>query len=133
MNDIAAKMARWLIFSVIIALVPLVFAFVNAQMKNVQADWTTTLGNGELLIVIAAICAGAVGELFGSSNRFKVSKIVAGGSTVVVLIFSALVFASIEPAGAATVAQKGVIATASIYLFLFAIGCCASCIVLSET
>jgi hypothetical protein len=72
------KFLRWVIFGVIVAVVPLVFAYVNLMVKGTP-DLVKVLGGGELLIVISAICAGGVGELIGSGDEYQTAKIISGG------------------------------------------------------
>ena len=127
------KLIRWMIFGVLIALVPLTFSYVALFMKGAP-NLAKVLGNGELLIVISAFCAGGVGELLGSGEEYPIAKTVAGGFTLLVLIMSALVFVSVvdsKLAGAAY--HENTVATVSYVMFAFGFISCASCVGLSET
>jgi hypothetical protein len=124
------KLLRWAIFGVIVALVPLAFAYVSL-MLNGTPDLSKVLGNGELLIVVSAICAGGVGELIGSGNEYQAWKIISGGLTVVVLILSALLFANVIDHKGGTY-NENTVEYISLSMFVFGVLSCGSCISLSE-
>jgi hypothetical protein len=127
------KVLRWFMFGVLISLLPLAYTYENLVIKSQPVDMAKVVGNGELLIIVWALCAGAIGELFGSTADYKWFKIVSGGLTLIVLIMSALLFASIAEARVEHTAVNDVeIVWNSKILFLFGIVSCASCLVLSE-
>jgi hypothetical protein len=128
------KIARWAFFAVLVSLLPLVYSYENLLVKSQTATLAKVLGNGELLIIVWALCAGAIGELFGGTTNYRVAKIVAGGLTLLVLIFSALLFASVAEARVSGIPldELNLVAT-SIRLLIFGLICCASCVALSET
>ena len=129
----ANKVSRWLIFGVLISLVPLFWSYENLIIKAQPASMAKILGNGELLIIVWALCASSLGELFGSDSGYKGFKIVSGGLTLIVPITSALLFASITEARVEGVkVDDGAIVTTSLLLFLFGIFSCSSCVILSE-
>lgn len=133
MSGVWIKVLRWALFGVLVSLLPLVYSFANLHIKSQAATWTKVLGGGELLIVVWALCAAAIGELFGSSANFKISKIVSGGFTLLILIFSALMFASVAEAkvSGAKLDDASIVLT-SFLLLIFATVSCGSCVALSE-
>jgi hypothetical protein len=57
------KVLRWFIFGVLISLLPLAYTYENLTIKSQPAEMTKVVGNGELVIIVWALCAGALGEL----------------------------------------------------------------------
>ena len=133
MPALLVKVLRWGLFSVFVSLLPLLYSYANLHIRSQPASWAKVLGGGELLIIVWVLCAGAVGELFGSSANFKASKIAAGGLTLLVLIFSALLFASVAEAKVSNIKLDDTSLVAmSLWLLGFATVSCGSCIALSE-
>jgi hypothetical protein len=127
------KVLRWFIFGVLISLIPLAYTYENLVIKSQPVDMAKVVGNGELLIIVWALCAGALGELFGSSADYKWFKIVSGGFTLIILIMSALLFASIAEARVERAQiNDGAVVLNSMMLFAFGVMSCAGCLVLSE-
>jgi hypothetical protein len=109
------KVLRWLLFGVIVSILPLVFAYLVLLMNPNPAPGSITpkvtgasavLGNGELLVVTWVLAASAIGEVIGGDEGkgwFEGRgwlKIVSGGLTLIALIFAALFFAAIAEARA---------------------------------
>ena len=139
------KVLRWLLFGVIVSILPLVFAyFVLLMNPNPTAGSNVTgmsavLGNGELLVVTWVLAAGAIGEVIGSDEGkgwFKGRgwlKIVSGGLTLIVLIFATLFFAAIAEARAVNVkVEDSFVSTSSIDLFLISLVPCFICVASTE-
>src|SRR4051794_697493 len=79
MDSTSVKLLRWLIFNVIVALLPLGFA----ALLLVAKPWdparkgsisTIVLGTGELLLISTAIAAEAIGDLIASDKSNKSYK-----------------------------------------------------------
>lgn len=128
------KLLRWAVFGVSVPLLPLLCSYVFLFVKAQPVTWSKILGNGELLVIVWALCAGAIGELFGSSANFRHFKIVSGGFTLIILIFAALMFAGVAEAklAGAGIDEARLVWTSSIVLLFGLVGC-GSCILLSET
>jgi hypothetical protein len=128
------KLSKWVLFGVIVSIVPLAYSYLNLLIKSKPATLQQILGGGELLIVVSAMCAGAVGEMIGTKSTFVFFKLVSAGSTIVILILSTLTFATVTEARSsqAPVLDLSVVETTSLFLFAFGILTCASCIALSE-
>jgi hypothetical protein len=129
------KVARWIIFGVIVSILPLIFSYVSIIFRSRPATLTAVLGNGELLVVLWPLCAAAIGELFGSDGNpdLAVYQVISGGSATVILIVSTLLFAFVTNAKVdhASINENMIIGT-SIGLFVFGIGACFGCVYLSE-
>ncbi len=89
---------RWIIFSVIIALMPLVFNVLRGVIKGQGIDIVQVFSEGELLLVSAAIAAGSLGQLFGGGSSHGVAKLISGGSCTIILMLTSLCFAYISGA-----------------------------------
>lgn len=92
------KVVHWLIFGVVMALVPFAAAFFGDVDRGVKLHSATLFGKGELLIVAAVIAAGAIGDLFGTEVREtrKVPKLIVLGFCVISLVATSLWFADIS-------------------------------------
>ncbi|MGB0386039.1 MAG: hypothetical protein ACPGWR_14630 [Ardenticatenaceae bacterium] len=88
----------WLIFSVTIALLPLIFDMVveTFLIKESSIEWTRILARGELLIVSVAIGSDAIGRIIGSKKASDVLRIGAAGACFALIIFSSLLFAYVS-------------------------------------
>lgn len=89
------RLLSWFIFSFLIGVIPIVFSFASLLNKGLDASLTAVIGKGELFIFIAAISAGAIGELFSENIKNKTSAILAGGATLIILLLTALQYADI--------------------------------------
>ncbi len=88
------NLLKWVIFSVILALIPLGISFLNEMMDDSVLPWLATgkvvLSGGELLLVAAAIAADAVGDLIGSGKDDRTLKILSGGACVLLILVASL-------------------------------------------
>jgi len=134
MSASAVKTLRWVFFGVMISLLPLFYSYQSLTIRSQVASWDKIIGNGELLVIIWALCAGAIGELFGATPNYAISKVISGAAALLVLILSALLFADVTGARAAGAKiDEVVVVSTSIWLLVFGIISCASCVALSET
>ncbi|MGE4043417.1 MAG: hypothetical protein AB7F35_01095 [Acetobacteraceae bacterium] len=127
------KVLRWIIFGVLVSLVPLAVAYMNLLLKGKNIGLAEVTGKGEVLLICGSLCAGALGELFGSSEKYRKRKIFVGGITLVITLFCTYFFASVEE----QLAENGVIDKAALlFLSWLALGLCIvssiSCLILSE-
>jgi hypothetical protein len=130
-----SKTMRWFLFGVIIAVLPLVISYVSLTFRphDQVVSWDKVIGNGELLVIIWAICGGAIGELFGRSKDFAIGKVIAGFATLIVLILSASLFADVAGAKVAgTKIDELAVESTSVWLLLVGIISSGGCVVLSE-
>jgi len=76
------KLLRWLIFSVLIALCPIVSNALILLTKDADASLAALVGRGELLLIVAGMCARGLGQLVaaGTGTYRKMKLIAAGGS-----------------------------------------------------
>jgi hypothetical protein len=119
---------RWLIFNVLISLLPLAFAaflLASKQAPHQESMWVSVLGGGELLLISTAIAAEAIGDLIASNEEKAVWKYISSGGCLIALIFSALWYATVRESGptqnAATIVVGSVILFAA--TFVAALSC----------
>ena len=62
MGEVAKKFLRWFFFGVLVSLVPLICSYLNLLMKHKATNFESIIGDGGLLLIVSAICAGALGE-----------------------------------------------------------------------
>lgn len=132
---------RWAIFSVIISLLPFGLSALVSFTNGTPVDWGSFLGRGELLLVAAALCAAAVGELLGTSPQFGAAKILGGGAAIIMLMIASYYFAHVSSLYATFEVQQFALAsmpnvdkigTASGWIFAFAVLASGSCVALAE-
>ena len=86
------RVLRWLIFTVIFALVPLGFHAIQILTKGPPPKipvFVEVLASGELLLISTAIAADATGDLIASGRTNQGAKFLSAGGCMLALIFSA--------------------------------------------
>ena len=137
MKRVFEKLIHWMIFSVLLALVPLVFSafrlFSRGNFSSLDASITDVLSRGELLLIAAILCAGASGEVFKSGPSFRILKTISTGGAILLLLFSALYFADVTALQLSGGHMDGsLIQQTSLQVFLASVVCSASCVALAE-
>lgn len=127
------KMVKWIIFSVLMALVPLIASALSQATRGSAPMLHELVSRGELLLITAALCARSCGELFGSNESQRVPKLVAGGATIIVMLLAAIYFSDVTASYRASASlDVVVIARTSFALYAASVLVGASCILLSE-
>jgi uncharacterized membrane protein len=67
-GGIPEKLVKWFLFSVVVALLPLIFAWLITAPKGISQ----AISKGELFIISATICAAAIGDLIGKAKKGRV-------------------------------------------------------------
>jgi hypothetical protein len=129
------KVARWFVFGIIIAVIPLIVNALSLASSMQDPTLVQVIGRGQLLLIISAIAAAAIGELIGSGNHLIVLKIFAGGGCVALLVATTYWYADIN---SKIVLQpdkfvnEQFITNASIVLFIATVVASLACVGLSE-
>ncbi len=125
------KLAKWAVFGVVIALVPIYFGMMVIFIKSQSFNFVEVIGNGELLMINAVMCAIAIGEMTGPQTTCRLRKIISMGATILILLLSAFLFAYVtdlrESSAGYSIENKNIVAELSLFFFLFgtiASGCC---------
>lgn len=132
MKSSLSKLTRWLVFTVFIALVPLLVAVLRILIHSPQPfTLQGVTEHGELLLISTAIGGAALGELIGSgTKRRPVPKIICGGATLILIMTSGMWFADI--ASASGTINTDVVSFGSLAILLFTVLSSGGCIALSE-
>lgn len=127
------RVIKWLFFSVLIALVPLIAAYLFMLIKGRNPGLDDVAGSGELFLVVIALCGAAIGDLLTSAATKAFTKLLSGGLTLVVLLLASLLYAGVSDATTSRDAlDSGWVVTISGALFLMGIVSCGCCIAVSE-
>ena len=128
-------MIEWVMFSVVIALLPLLFNLLRALGKGEGMSLSRLFSHGELLLVSAAISAAGLGHLFDAQSPAIILRVVSGGACVVVLMIASFWFADISGAWDSNPAVRlnlKVICVGSIIIFTCGVIASSCCVLLGE-
>ncbi len=128
------RLTRWAIFSVAVALLPLVFHALQLATRGKPVSVAAVTAHGELLLISVALAAAAIGDLLGSRNwTHSLSKLVSSGFCMLMLLLASFYYADICACrmGGQPI-EDAVISKVSILSYLFTLICSASCVALSE-
>lgn len=135
-HTVITKLVHWLVFSVIISLLPLIFNLITMIIYawGPGPSLLSISSRGELMLVSAGIAAKGIGELFASGRKKLIAKYVAGGGCVVVLVLSSMSFVYISTASGSGVPLDAAtrISQASAIMLGFTMLASGSCVALSE-
>jgi hypothetical protein len=126
-----AKIARWLLFSVIFSLVPILASYLLA-VANTSAGFpplATVAKHGELFLLSSALAAIGLGEVIGVNQKGQIYKIITGGFSCINIGLSTFLFVFTN--NAADLAAS-YFSSVSYWMFLFSCVVATSCVALSE-
>ena len=102
MRTVIEKVVRWLVFSVALGMVPIVFGAYRLstleQAGTLHQSLSIVVSHGELFLAAALLCGGASGEIFGSSSDYRILKTISAGAAIILLLFSAMYYADVTVA-----------------------------------
>lgn len=141
----AAKLSRWVIFTILFSLIPLCVDFFAEVIFSKGVFELSNFGrHGELYLLAAATCAVGLGEVIGVNQRFVVPKIIAAGSSLLVIAVATALYTLSASDAAKVLLHAAGTHTATDELFtkpilayspiMFVVACIlsTSCIALSE-
>ncbi|MCI0524016.1 MAG: hypothetical protein L0Y75_02035 [Acidobacteria bacterium] len=132
-QTVIEKLTLWVVFNVLIALLPFLFRFIGSKFAGRPMDWKTILSDGELLLVASAVAAGAIGELVAKGKNIVILRVLVGGGCVICLTLSSLLYAFIKAQPVTSVPpDTSAIFSYSIGLFIRTFLAGTGCIILSE-
>ncbi|MDA1191644.1 MAG: hypothetical protein O3A46_08185 [Candidatus Poribacteria bacterium] len=96
-NKLAIAYSRWMIFSVIASVIPIVLSIVwtvgrTGSLPPFESWWA----GGELLLVTTGLTAGGLGQTIGTRETRALQKILVGGSCFVTALVAIGWFADIH-------------------------------------
>ena len=129
------KVARWLVFSVALGIIPLVVsAFCLATFgvpTTISHSLSVVVSHGELLIIAALLCGTASGEIVGTGGGYRTLKAVSCGLAIILLLFSALYYADVSLAQSlGKQIDLNLVQTTSLKVFEASLVCSSVCIAL---
>lgn len=97
-QELAARMARWMIFTVVLSIIPLVIDYLasSAHAHGELPSLGGVYSKGELCLTTTALAGVAAGEIFGLSERAKTPKIILGGLCLIFSISSIAIYGMIK-------------------------------------
>jgi hypothetical protein len=134
MKNSFSRLSRWLIFTVCLALLPVLSAAVRMRTFSKPVSLAILTAHGELLLVATAVGGSAIGELISSRTRKKSSlKVICGGMCLLAIIMSSGWFADIASTQEASgLMDPSFIAYGSLTMMILALLAGGSCVVISE-
>ena len=130
---IIKKLTLWILFNVLVALLPFVFRYLGATFSGRLANWENILSDGELLLVAAAVASGALGDLIASNQEDVLPRLVVGGFCLLSLLLSSLCYAFVKALGDLAIGLNPVaIYQWSLIIFISAFTTGTGCVILSE-
>lgn len=123
------KLIRWFIFSVVIALTPILFNIISILFsEEINFSFFLLVSKGESFLISAVIAAAAIGDLIATGKKWVIGKILSGGSCVILLLLSSYLFSHISSLAPIELhAQIGNVNFTSIFIFsctVFSSGFC---------
>jgi hypothetical protein len=126
------KIAQWLVFSVGLSMVPLLFTYLASLVSGTDLVYSDIVARGELFLILIALCGAGIGDMIVSRNSGGISGIVVGGLTVLILALSALLYAFINGSNSSTRLDREMIAYISTCFFVLGVISSACCVAYAE-
>ena len=127
------KIIRWMIFSVLFALLPICFHMLKIVSFGSELSIESVFGSGELLLIGAAISAAAVGELVVGNAYRRKAKLTVSGACIFLLALNSLWYADVSSAAnSQSTYDLNVVASGSVIMFSITLLVSALCVALSE-
>jgi FlaA1/EpsC-like NDP-sugar epimerase len=129
LNEMGTKSLRWVIFTVLIALLPLAFIYL---IGNYETLWKLISDKkADIVFMGVTFCAVGIGELIESATSNvtmpKIATYSLWGTSIIVIIWGALLYGGIALGKAETISIQHVY-----LIFGFSVVCSTGCIILSE-
>ena len=131
------KVLNWIIFSVLLALVPILFFqfLLEILLTGAMPSMTDVFAEGELFLVSSMISSSAIGILFSGKLKKTIVGLLALGGSVFSLLLSAFSYAVSSGHAALllgqAVAQPGPVAMLSLYIFVFTLITSCGCVIVA--
>ncbi len=134
MNRFIRDISHWFLFTLVLALVPLLFSLWRLYSNPSNTDLWTNIGmvisHGELLLLCCSMLAKALGELVKKGASQPLARTWLTGVSAILLIYTALVFSD----ASAQIASNSVyVASTSYWVFMGTVMVAVSSIILPDT
>jgi hypothetical protein len=89
------KLIKWLVFSVLLSLVPLLANYGLHRINKHAIDLTLLLSHGELFLIASALTGTALGEVVvaGRSRKHERWRLCSAGGNLLIVILASMFFA----------------------------------------
>ncbi len=127
------KLSRWLLYGVVVGLLPFAFPVVKAAIIGPHMTLTLVFGRGDLFLVTATLVAASFGDLIAGGKERALGKIWVGFFCFLLFVLCIIWFGTVSDA--LDVREKydaAFTATVSLIVFGFAVIVCACALLLSE-
>jgi len=123
------RILRWLFFTVVIALAPILCFWHNIGLEGGVATQEVLLGKGELYLISCALAAAAIGELVATGWEQATAKVICAGGCILIVVLATSAYAVVA---SHLEKQDGysqfAVASRSWKLFVFTVVAAASCL-----
>ena len=127
------RIIRWLLFSVVISLIPFIFSYFKSILRGNIINLTILIERGELLLISTTIMAAAFGQYITSKLTIGLPEILLSGSSIFFIILSSLLYAEISTASSnGEQLEHNMVYTLSIVFFGVSLLISGSCIAFSK-
>jgi hypothetical protein len=110
-------LVRWLFFSVLIALLPILLVVFSLTMHNLTVNYENTISHGELLLVSIAILGDITGDLLLNKRIHLALKTFLVGLNITFFGVACYLFADILRTLAATDSEHSNVSVIALYSF----------------
>lgn len=93
--DRTEKLLKWFLFSVAISLLPLGLSSAILFINKLNFNFLNLISRGELQFISTSLLANGFGELLCNNNSGKISRLLLGGTSAILIIFSTFWYGSI--------------------------------------
>ena len=90
------KLIKWFIFSVLLALLPLLTNYLLHKIAQTPITLEKLLSHGELFLIATALGATALGEIIASHKQRGILTTCSGGGCLLIVITSSMLFAFVS-------------------------------------
>ena len=127
------QIIKWMIFSVLLAIVPLVTKWLFHLIAANPTTFDELISHGELLLIGTALAGTALGEVILSHKQPGILTLCCGGGCILILIMGSMLFAYVSGA----VLSEGtvnisIIQTISVWVYICAFVTSGSCIMCTK-
>jgi hypothetical protein len=126
-----APLLRWLLFTMLITLLPVMFIATNQVMVAQPVSIDSLFSRGELLLISTALCAASITRLVVRPHPTVVAIVVAGSCMLLLFVSSTLYAAVVTSAQHGIAGSLHSVAVQSIFIFVFTLIASASATLLA--
>jgi hypothetical protein len=120
-ESMGAIMSRWLIFSVVLGVFPVIAAVLWELLKTSGAPMDVSISHGQLFLPAVGICTASIGRLLGKSAG-GASDVLGGGACIVLALIGTVLFIQVNQQASGLDPSRVVVFTIIFYVFSLVTG-----------